>query len=262
VSIDVFELVPITSQVVERLYAAWLKPHVEGLTIERADREAYAYHLALALRGDLPCACGHNLCAHQHTLTALSTSGKTLAAFVYRAVIGPAGLKTNSIAQGMLFPYLQQEHGLQVGMAAHKQCDHPTCHRQYEGAICPFCRTPFCPDTTALVGTEWLVVKGERGYLPVQYWRCGSGGYTHFYPQTRCRGGGRHSITHDRCPWHACPVGNPLHGQRSTTLWVRARFLRVHSEAHVSPQFGGVGGPLMPLRAGTVASRRIYGTWY
>jgi len=225
-SADVLDLVPLTSRSVERLYTAWLQPYIQGLSIEPADRKAYANHLVLTLTGDLPCACRRRLCSKQHTLAALPTSGKTLRAFVFRAIIGPVGLKTVSIAQGMLFPYLHQEYGLRVGLVAFKRCPQPACQQCYEGATCPYCQTPFQPDNTAIISVERLVLAGERGYLPVQYWRCGSGVHTHFYPQTLGQGGGEHASTHDCCPWQGCPQGNPPHGQRSTTLWVRAKFLR------------------------------------
>jgi hypothetical protein len=220
------DLVSLTFRAVERLYTTWLEPYVQGLTIELAERKAYAQHLALTLQGELPCTCGRTLCPQQHTLAAFPGAGKTLESFVYRAVIGPVGCKTQSIAQGMLFPFLRREYGLQVALVAYKQCDNPDCGKQYEGATCPYCRTIFHPGTTAILGRERLVVAGERGYMPLHYWRCSQSQPAHFYPQGRCHDGGKHALVHDRCPWQTCPAGNPAHGQRSTTLWVRAKFLR------------------------------------
>ena len=228
------DLVPLTFRAVERLYT-WLEPYVQGLTIELAERKVYAQHLALALQGAIPCTCGRTLCAQQHTLAALANSGKTLESFVYRAVIGPIGFKTQSIAQGMLFPFLRREYGLQVALVAYKQCANPDCGKQYEGATCPHCHTIFHPGSTAILGLERLVIAGERGYMPLRYWRCSNSQHAHFYPQSQCHDGGKHALVHDRCPWQGCQAGNPVHGQRSTTLWVRAKFVRAARETGPRP---------------------------
>ena len=230
------DLVPLTFRAIERLYTTWLQPYVQGLTIELAERKAYAQHLALTLKGEMPCPCERALCSQQHTLAAFPSAGKSLESFVYRAVIGPVGCKTQSIAQGMLFPFLRREYGLQVALVVYKQCANPDCGKQYEGATCPYCHTIFHPKTTAILGVERLVVAGERGYMPLRYWRCSQSQPAHFYPQGQCHDGSRHALVHDRCPWQNCPAGNPAHGQRSTTLWVRAKFLRFASELSPRPQ--------------------------
>lgn len=43
---DLFEVVSIVNAAIKRLYG-WLAANVEGLSVEREDRDAYAYHIAL-----------------------------------------------------------------------------------------------------------------------------------------------------------------------------------------------------------------------
>lgn len=159
-----------------------------------------------------------------------------LESFIYRAVIGPAGLVTNSIAQGMLFLFLCEESQLRVGQVAFKQCANSECQRRYEGETCPYCQTPFRSEATPVLGVDWLVVEGERGYLPVSHWACGPRSRKHFYSQNLCREvieqafpevrtGTVHGVKHDACPWQGCPHYSEKHGQRGTTLWIRAQYL-------------------------------------
>src|SRR5262249_31983491 len=71
----------------------------------------------------------------------------------------------------------------------------------------------------------------------VRRWGCrppGGGSSDHYYRQEHCREGLVPPFTefrmrlahhpgggHDVCPLLGCPHGNPRHGQRGTTLWVR-----------------------------------------
>jgi hypothetical protein len=184
-------------------------------------------------------------CPQQHNLAAFPASGlKKLEAFIYRAVIGSRGLLANSIVQGMMFPFLRDEWNMRAVPVEFHQCHNDSCQKQYEGNTCPYCDSAFAPDTTKVVGVDWLVIEGV--YVPVRRWRCGEKKTTHFYRQQLCHEEvvGTfpevayhvvHGTEHDRCLLQDCPHGNPRHPERGTTLWVRAEFAGAHAQGGHAP---------------------------
>lgn len=241
------ELMRFVRKAVRRL-DSWLRQpqHVAGFGgVDAEDLRYYVEEIAYILIGRMPCRCrlGSN-CPQQHNLAAQPASGLTPENFIHRAVIGPLGLRTNSIAQGMMFPFLREELGMCIVSVELKQCYNASCQRQYEGNTCVYCGAAFTPDTTKVVGVDWLVLEGV--YVPVRRWRCGKKKDTHFYQQRSCREevvgmfpDARyhvvHGAEHDRCPWQQCPDKNPPHPQRGTELWVRAEFAGAHAQGGHAP---------------------------
>jgi hypothetical protein len=109
------------------------------------------------------------------------------------------------------------------------------------------CGNVFTPQETEVFAEERLFIQGR--YMTVRRWGCHS---THYYRQHVCldelvppftefhphvvHGSGG---AHDACPWRGCPNGNPPHGQRATTLWVRK-------------EFAGEGQPRYPAAGATM----------
>jgi hypothetical protein len=208
----------------------WLTDHVAGFAVAteemRHDWISYAESItqSLLFTERLLCDCSYKACSRQHSLASRAPS-EPIKPFVRRAVIGPGGLKANSIIKGMLFPHLK-DHELKKVKVEFKQC--PTCQTKYEGSVCanPECREPFDPCTTAVIGREWLIKKGA--YAPIRRWgcshqlRCAETIRKHYYEQIRCREKPawrkdgeptlrvRHNDEeHDCCPWHSCPNLEP-----------------------------------------------------
>jgi len=244
----------------------WLQENVKGIEpIPREDRNAYSLHADVILSGDMQCPCGQTFCGQQHNLAAQPGSGLTVRQFIRRAIIGPIGFVANSISQGIIFPYLEEDYQLQCIQVELKECDNPKCAGlsqrkddekksavRYRGTGCPRCGTSFDPVKTKVVGVAWLVKKGV--YVPVSRWGCppGAGRQKHYYEQILCRtettvdfpengeAAERHRVIHGRdkhdcCPWEGCEVNNPRHPQRATTLWIPA----THIVREDQPVFSG-----------------------
>ena len=86
---------------VRHLYR-WLNQYVVGFQVDSEDLVAYALYIALELLGVLPVSSKRRLAARQHNLGEQPQSGLSVRQFIYRAVIGPGGLRANSILKGML----------------------------------------------------------------------------------------------------------------------------------------------------------------
>jgi hypothetical protein len=204
---------------------------VEGLAVDNDDWWIYPYHIAVRLVTG-QCDCGKSHCPSQHNLAAQPSSGLALTTFIYRAVLGPVGLRAKSFPQGMLFPFLRDYHGLRAGLAEFKRC--PVCGCLYDGAACltERCYTPFDPTTTRVVGVDWLFIEGV--YRPVRRWRCPQ--CDNLHPQIHCwevqsieiNDEGEeeihyqvvHGQEHDHCP--LCPARHP---NRGTEVWLRAEYV-------------------------------------
>jgi len=203
------EVLPTVKEAVRKA-RRWLERCVEGLAVDSDDWWIYPYHIATRLVTGR-CDCGKSHCPSQHCLAAWPASGLDLKTFIYRAVLGPAGLKAKSFPKGMLFPLLQKDYGLCAGLAEFKRC--PTCGRNYDGDHCPKpCYTRFDPTTTRVVGVDWLFIKGV--YLPVRRWRCPS--CDNLFPQKSCGEEKKvhyrvkHGQQHDYCP--SCHALHPKEG--------------------------------------------------
>jgi hypothetical protein len=263
--VDLFQVLPIAYRAARRL-SRWLEASVEGFPSRgREDLQSDANHLALVLTGQCACPCGQTHCPSQHHLATQPTSGSTVESFSFRAVIGPYGLRANSIAGGIWFALFHEEFGLRVGLVEFKRCH--CCGEQYEGMRCLDCNTPFAPNTTEVMGTDWLILEGV--FIGVRRWACGTGRKAHYYEQSQCREeedtASRypeityhviHGETCDHCPWQGCPNGHPRHPQRGTTLWVRAEFVgRVAQGGRPLP------GLLEALAEGMQRTRQSFTDW-
>jgi hypothetical protein len=218
-----------------RYLYSWLSQHVHGFQVDAEELYACALYITAELLGELPSNQRYQLSEQQHCLKAQPESGLTMEQFIHRAVIGPAGLLANSISKGMLFPYLEH-HGLRKAMVEFKKC--LVCQTMYEGEVCanPDCHEIFHPQTTEVIGREWLVIEGA--YLPVRRWGCKYRAAdnvvrVHYYRQEQCKDIVAsvladfsyrvvHGDKHDACPWQGCPNCGSRHAQRGTTLWARA----------------------------------------
>jgi len=155
-------------------------------------------------------------------------------------------MRAKSFAEGMLFPFLRDEHGLRAGLAEFKRC--PPCGRNYDGDRCPPpCNTLFDPTTTWGVGVDWLFVEGV--YLPVRRWRCPKCG--NLFPQDHCREEQSIEINdegEEEICYHVghgqkhdyCPLDHTRHPKRGTEVWRRAEYVGT------DPVPGGVPGHLLP----------------
>ena len=227
---------------IRQLYR-WLEQYVSGFEMDKEELHAWALYITAELQGELLAKQQNQLSQRQHRLAAQPASGLSLEQFIFRAIVGPVGLKANSISKGMLFPYLEQ-HGLRKVLVEFKRC--PVCGKMAEADACPTvnCETLFSAQTTPAIGREWLILEGI--YLPVRRWGCryqtetGGAVQQHYHRQNNCkdtlaptsderRYRVSHGRIHDTCPWKDCPNHGSRHGQRGTTLWVRAELAGVAS---------------------------------
>lgn len=237
---NILQVLPLVKKAVNKL-RRWLVNSIEEFPqIEADDWWSYARLITIMLV-ERQCNCGRANCAREHSLTQWDPAERTLESFIYRAVIGPAGLRPNSIAQGMLYPLLREDHGLLVVKVGFKQCAHDA--KLYEGARCLACNRPFDPATALVKALDWLVIQGV--YVEdVHWWACGKGRKAHYHAQNHCRqilvsnpdkypepsyllqhG----DAQHDCCPLASCPRRGQEHGQRGTTLWQRKAFAKGES---------------------------------
>lgn len=176
------------------------------------------------------CDCGPH-CHQKHNLNEWPRAKYSWEQYVYSAVIGPAGKCTNSIAQGMTYPFLK-DIGIHARPVEFKVCHDPNCGLPYEGGTCPYCGLPFHPQATRVIARDWLVMQGGDYYNPVFRWKCISDSrHPHYYYQEKCitQFGAVYHPHHrpgvpndgcDCCPWEGCQPGRH-HGQNATTLWTR-----------------------------------------
>jgi hypothetical protein len=239
----IFQILSLVKAAVHK-ESRWLTTEVEGFPfISRDERWSYARHIAIMLV-EGKCNCGRENCAAQHDLSQWDPQERTLLSFIYRAVIGPAGLQANSIQQGMLYPLLHEDYGLSVVKVGFKLCPADACTREarkYEGTTCPYCGRPFDPATIPVLALDWLVIEGV--YVAGQrWWACGIGRKAHYYRQQQCEDpltDNPHTYPkpsyhvqhgtdgHDRCPLANCSASGQRHPLRGTTLWIRAKFAEV-----------------------------------
>jgi hypothetical protein len=235
---------------------AWFRRVPGYRPLEKDEVASYALELAWLLSAGT-CGCwraggraarGRRRCGNQHDLRRQPGSGLSLRDFVFRAVIGPAGLRASSIVQGMGYWVMKDRIGLVFAMVEFKHC---TCGRKYEGSVCNHgdCRLEF-DETLMKMGAEPRFIDPHL-YTMVRRWACGKGGLIHYYRQDKCREvdvglrddmerpkyGLNHCNPHDHCPWVNCPLGNPRHHQKGATLYVRS-----------SPGDGAMGGTMGQVR--------------
>ncbi len=237
---EMFDILPHVKKAVNRL-RRWLKNFVEKPPhITSAEWWSYARETAIMLV-EGQCRCGRANCCSQHDLAQWDPQERSLESFIYRAIIGRAGLQPNSIAQGMLYPLLREDYGLIVAKVAFKQCAREPCmqeHRRYEGSTCPYCGQGFEPSITLVKAIDWLVIQGVYVAGP-RWWACGTGRQAHYYDQDHCHESlvdnpdtypepsyhvQHDASVHDGCPVTHCPAYGQQHGLRGTTLWQRAAF--------------------------------------
>lgn len=233
---DMDEILPIVKAATKSLFR-YLDDHAAGFPkVDTDDRWGYAREIAIKLV-EGKCKCGprdekkdqRQICVRpgQHDL-AKWDSEKTLAAFIYKAAIGPTGLQAVSIRQGMLFPLLHDDLQLRLAKVGFKRCDMNPKHH-YEGSGCPYDDSQFDPTATEVFAKDWLVKDGAYEAGPPQ-WACGRGRDAHYYVQRYCRQVTpeiplRHGMQEDCCPLETCPRFGNQHGERGTVLWWRATFV-------------------------------------
>lgn len=240
----VFELLPIAKKAMNRL-RYFLERSVEMFpNIEKDDWWGYARLMVVTLI-EGKCRCGQANCSRQHVLPQWDPCERSLESFIFRAVIGPAGLRAISVSQGAMYLILRDDHDLLRVKVGFKCCAKDS--KIYEGSACPYCRQPEDPATTPVFARDWLVIGAVYEEGP-RWWACGKGRRAHYYRQQHCLerqvdnpeiypAPAYHlecSDKHDCCPLLSCQNYGQRHGLRGSTLWWRAQFSGEKTPSFVS----------------------------
>jgi hypothetical protein len=196
---------------------SWCRRNVHGYTSPsgdefRGDCLEIAYWLATGR-----CPCRASACRDMHQLLYPPPpdgwTEEKMRQCTRRAVIGPAGLRANSLVQGMYYGLVLRPRGVACRNVEFRYCQ--SCGRRYLAVLsnqCPSCRTPFTWEETPVRSEPWLVI--DAHWVAQNRWVCGPPRRTHCYPKDR-----------ERCMLRTCRHCGRPHRQRPATVYVSANLM-------------------------------------